>query len=291
MIYPLAILILYLLNIGWFVSVILNAAYEDSFLKHMGITLSVMGVVAFAFMICMLTIAPHLVPQFFDEDILSPEDVDDWITKEKYVNIIRYAKWDPTHDDRLILPDEVAKPSTLKSKVEFDLIEEDDEALASQAKKNVEDMMSAQLLTTENGLVTDEEIQEIIDKRPEFLSIQGIRDANKDWTTKEVFDEQKRRLRGPIQKINENKRKELENQEFKQLKFQRYLNEQSFSSQRQYANESRSPYNILPMDVWYRPAPNAKNLDGTPCMCPIQTGMLQTKFGPYKESTDALNKR
>ena len=320
MLLSLSVFILWILNIGWVVSVLLYFSFpETHFFKHFLLAGVIMFIVSVAFFLCLLTIAPNTLKEIVGKDRKEEEEDLSWLneymaeedaTTEQYTNLVMYAPFNPTSDDDdLILTenpdakDFIEKPTTVTSAVEFNLMAADDEALWAAAKRNVDEMMEAQLLTTDEeeakkmkrhayGLVSDEEVNQIIAKRQSYLSVQAINDEHRDdpnFTKEDIFRVQNQRLKPVIEALNKERREELEQNEFKQLKFQRYLAEQSFSSQRQYANETKNPYNILPLDIWYRPAPNAKNIDGTPCMCPIQNEMLMTPFAPYSENYPTVN--
>lgn len=124
------------------------------------------------------------------------------------------------------------------------------------------------LRQTWEDLDTDETlIAEMSEKETEMKS----QEATDEDIKKALDDIKKQYFQEKIDILKDEKIAKLEAEEEESLLYERYYLAQKIISEKLEQDEFKNPYNILPLDLWYKPDKTAKDvLAKKPCMCPAE---------------------
>lgn len=144
-------------------------------------------------------------------------------------------------------------------------------------KKNIVD----DDLFADNEILSQRAKDNVIGALKESANHKGIQDytdlliKDKEWDEKTAAE---------IAELKQKRLDELMTDEFQEMTDDRYLKATEFVSKRLLQDEYNSPYNLLPMDLWYRPPDGAEDIFSTqPCMCPAELKLnSQIQYSEYK---------
>lgn len=147
-----------------------------------------------------------------------------------------------------------------------------------------EDTNSKTILSDDVLQENDKLVQKAKDDTIEKLKMQARKHKNDDYLDELMLPGEKDKYTDQeLVNLKKDRLNEMMNDEFKLLTDERYSKATEFVSQRLLQDEYSSPYNILPMDLWYRPPDGAKDIfKATPCMCPAEL-ILNKNVPMYSE--------
>ena len=163
----------------------------------------------------------------------------------------------------------------LKKNMHIDLTDEYEDEI----NRKVESLLHDQ--ETENGglynkktymnIGTNKQRQEYVKSQTEFWRRKFYQEVKKDKKDSLINER--------IEIIKKDEEAKLINTEEQYLKDQRYMNTNLYKSEK-LLTEYKSPYQILPLDLWFRPQPGSKDLfTGKGCACPSE--LIQTNRNSY----------
>ena len=243
----------------------------------------------------------------YDDNILQK------VFSEKYENQL-YYKYDPndTEDDIILQdPDSIQQREQIRELVDQDeILQMDNSAIQEQARKNVDDLLWQQVsvptkkddivITKEDKIALQEEYRKIhnaeipdeeLEKKMDELK--KIRDEyNDDPAHLLITDEDIEKIQDQYKEAHNGQSislydlqeamSELKNDRYNKLLFEeeeklktkRYMSAQELISANLLKNETKNPYNILPMDMWFKAEAGAKDIfRNKPCMCPAELNL------------------
>ena len=119
-------------------------------------------------------------------------------------------------------------------------------------------------------------LQEAIEQKNKFLLQREILRARKQ-KLKDIYNTQ-------LQSILITEQNNLLENEINYLSDQRYVNANIYKSKELMNAEYKNPYNILPLDLWYRPEKGAKDLTtGKSCVCPSELRLDDINYSTFDQ--------
>jgi len=158
--------------------------------------------------------------------------------------------------------------------------------------------------TDENGDLVDLTYEELIEKRKQKVldkseeekakknnNLQGKINETNAFLKKRAMEQAKQEKiedlkNQQLEKIQEEEKQKLLEKEIQYLTDQRYVQGNIYKSESLLEHEYKNPYNILPLDLWFRPEAGAKDLiGGKSCDCPVELRLDSLNYSKYEPDT------